>query len=170
MDKQLYREIKRGSKTIRYPYISISHGMSGYFAVMIWWNPDLGGFEEPYDTGIGRFSTSLKAIQEGQSWAKEQDIDFVYHNEVIPGSYHHYRQWKSRLFEWVKGVPGEVHEAVITYAMTPGWTVKLICYDSVTSHREYLIWGESKETEDLAIEETFAKLLARQIEKEEERK
>lgn len=70
-----------------YPYITVTMGMSGHFAVMIWWNPELGGFEEPWDTGIGRYSKIEKAIAEAKSWAKDEDIDFRYLNEIIKGGY-----------------------------------------------------------------------------------
>jgi hypothetical protein len=70
-----------------YPYITVTSGMSGYFAVMVWWNPEMGGFEEPWDTGIGRYHDSKQAIQEAKAWAKDQDIDFRYGGETIKGTY-----------------------------------------------------------------------------------
>lgn len=35
-------------------HVTVTRGMSGYFAVIIWWNPEMGGFWEPWDTGVGR--------------------------------------------------------------------------------------------------------------------
>lgn len=72
---------------IEYPYISVTSGMSGYFAVMIWWNPEMGGFEEPWDTGILRTRRSDMVVQEAKQWAKEEDIDFRYAGEVVKGNY-----------------------------------------------------------------------------------
>ena len=69
---------------IRYPYITVTPGMSGHFAVMVWWNPELGGFEEPYVTGIGRYKSSAGAIREAKTWAKGEGIDYRYAGEVIP--------------------------------------------------------------------------------------
>lgn len=57
-----------------YPVISTTHGCSGYFAVMYWWNPE--GFPEPYETGFGRYATEQEAIQEAQQWAIDSDIPY----------------------------------------------------------------------------------------------
>lgn len=65
------------------PYITVTHGMSGYFAVMLWWNPDMDGFYEPWDTGMGRYSTSAEAEQEAMEWAEEEDLRYV-----APGQRH----------------------------------------------------------------------------------
>lgn len=77
---------------IRYPYITTTHGMSGYFAVMIWLNPDLGGFEESYQTGTGRYKSSSAAVMEGTIWAADEDIDFRDGSKVIPGGYKYAKQ------------------------------------------------------------------------------
>ena len=56
------------------PYISVTHGMSGYFAIQLWWNPELNGFWEPYQTGIGRYRKKEHAIREARHWAKSDEI------------------------------------------------------------------------------------------------
>jgi hypothetical protein len=48
--------------------------ISGYFAVEYWWNPD--GFWEPWQTGIGRYSTKEEAIAEARYWAETEGIEF----------------------------------------------------------------------------------------------
>lgn len=59
-------------------FITVNRGsISGYFAVMYWWNPELGGFWEPYDTGEGRYATKKEAIAEGLAWADELELEFV---------------------------------------------------------------------------------------------
>lgn len=60
----------------KYPYITTTYGGSGYFAVMIWWNPDLGGFEEPYQTGIGRYRIDAEAVKEAKDWAKAEELEY----------------------------------------------------------------------------------------------
>lgn len=57
-------------------YITTTTGMSGHFAVMLWWNPDLGGFWEPWDTGIGRYSNVAEAAEEGREWAASENLEF----------------------------------------------------------------------------------------------
>ena len=47
-----------------FPVISVTRGMSGHFAVHYWWNPEHGGFPEPYNTGIGRYATREEAIED----------------------------------------------------------------------------------------------------------
>lgn len=56
-------------------YITTTSGMSGYFAVIIWWNPD-PGFWEPYQTGIGRYATREEAIVEAKQWAESMRIKY----------------------------------------------------------------------------------------------
>lgn len=58
------------------PYITITHGMRGYFAVMMAWNDDLGGFWEPYNTGIGSYESREDAIPEAKSWARSEELEF----------------------------------------------------------------------------------------------
>jgi len=60
----------------RRSFITVSLGGVGYFAVMVWWNPELGGFWEPYQTGVGRYRTPEKAIIEGKTWAKDEGLEF----------------------------------------------------------------------------------------------
>lgn len=55
-----------------FPVIGVTQGMSGYFAVHYWWNPE--GFPEPYNSGFGRYATELEAAQEAQQWALDEDI------------------------------------------------------------------------------------------------
>lgn len=57
-------------------FISVTSGMSGHFAVMYWWNPDLGGFWEPWETGMGRYATKEEAEAEGRWWAESEELEF----------------------------------------------------------------------------------------------
>jgi hypothetical protein len=62
------------------PFITTTQGMSGWFAVQYWWNTkDVPGtgFWEPWDTGLGRYSTEEKAIEEAQAWADSEGIEYV---------------------------------------------------------------------------------------------
>lgn len=60
--------------TIKAPYITTTHGMSGFFAVKIWWNPD--GHWEPWDTGFGRFPDREQAELEAKGWAEEEGLEY----------------------------------------------------------------------------------------------
>lgn len=54
--------------------------ISGYFAVMYWWNTEYGedeGFWEPYQTGVGRYATKDAAIAEGKAWAEAEELEFI---------------------------------------------------------------------------------------------
>lgn len=61
-----------------FPVIAITSGMSGFFAVHYWWNPEDGGFPEPYNTGFGRYPKTIKgeldAISEAKHWAEDEGI------------------------------------------------------------------------------------------------
>ena len=67
--------LRREKDGVKYPYVTVTSGISGFFAVMIWLNPD-GDFEEPWETGIGRYKTSEKAKTEGKFWAESEEVDF----------------------------------------------------------------------------------------------
>lgn len=58
------------------PFITVTKGGSGYFAVMMWWAPEHGGFWEPWETGIGRYEEKWKAISEAKVWAEAEEIEF----------------------------------------------------------------------------------------------
>lgn len=58
------------------PYITISQGMAGWFAVMLAWNPDMGGFYEPWETGVGRYDTPESAAHEGVEWAEAEGVEY----------------------------------------------------------------------------------------------
>lgn len=65
--------------SINADYITVTKGMSGWFAVQLWWNeedPELGGFWEPYDVGFGRYATREEAVKEGQAWAADEGLEF----------------------------------------------------------------------------------------------
>lgn len=59
------------------PFITTTQGQSGWFAVKYWWNPEMGGFWEPWDTGIGRYQDEAKAIEEAETWAEQDEIAYV---------------------------------------------------------------------------------------------
>jgi hypothetical protein len=54
-------------------WITTTSGMSGFFAVMMW---DGMGFDEPWETGIGRYKTSAPAVTEGKQWAEAEGLEF----------------------------------------------------------------------------------------------
>ena len=62
-------------------FITTTQGMSGWFAVMYWWNdkePDLPeGFWEPWETGFGRYEDEARAIDEAQLWADAEGLEYV---------------------------------------------------------------------------------------------
>lgn len=60
-----------------YPHITVTQGMSGWFAVMLWWNPEMGGFPEPYQTGIGRYCTREEAKIEAKEWSEAEGLEFI---------------------------------------------------------------------------------------------
>lgn len=59
-----------------YPHVTTTQGMRGHFAVLLWWNPDMGGFPEPWQSGDGSYKTSAEAAVEGKAWAEAEEIPF----------------------------------------------------------------------------------------------
>jgi hypothetical protein len=53
-------------------WMSVTKGMSGYFAVEMWINPNDGDepFPEPWNTGIGRYVTEAEAYEEAKMLAQ----------------------------------------------------------------------------------------------------
>lgn len=60
----------------REKHVTVTHGARGFFAVMLWWNPDYGGFWEPWNTGVGTYPTSKGAEDEARAWAKAEDLEY----------------------------------------------------------------------------------------------
>lgn len=68
--------LAREAETTNPNYITTTQGMSGWFAVMLWWNPEMDGFWEPWNTGIGRYATEAEAAAEGRDWAAAEGLEF----------------------------------------------------------------------------------------------
>lgn len=60
-----------------YPYIDVYQSIGGWKAVMIWWNPEMGGFPEPWQTGFGAYATREEPEAEAVSWAEAEDLPCV---------------------------------------------------------------------------------------------
>lgn len=61
-------------KTYRGHFITVTQGIAGFFAVEMWWNSDLGGFWEPYESGLGRYRTRREAEAEARVWARNEGL------------------------------------------------------------------------------------------------
>lgn len=75
-------------KTMKYdeiknPVVTVTHGMRGWFAVTMWWNPDMGGFWEPWETAENSWPTAEQAAVDGRLWAKNEGLEF---QEIESGS------------------------------------------------------------------------------------
>lgn len=57
-------------------FITVMHGLIGYFAVLVSWNEDLDGFYEPYQTGPGRYRDAKEAAKEARAWARDEGLEF----------------------------------------------------------------------------------------------
>lgn len=62
------------------PYITIYQAVSGWKAVMMWWNNenDWGSFWEPWQTGFGAYATPEEAASEARSWAAAEEVEFIW--------------------------------------------------------------------------------------------
>ena len=57
-------------------YVSVTHGMSGYFAVHLRWYNEFSGYYDVEQSGHGRYSTKEEAEAEGREWAKAMGVEF----------------------------------------------------------------------------------------------
>ena len=58
------------------PFVTVSQGMRGWFAVIMWWNPDLGGFWEPWQTADQSSPFKDIAIRDAKNWAATEQLAF----------------------------------------------------------------------------------------------
>jgi hypothetical protein len=58
------------------PFITITHGCSGFFAVLMSWDEDDQCYY-PWTTGIGRYSSSEETEHEAKMWAEDEGISFI---------------------------------------------------------------------------------------------
>lgn len=56
------------------PFVTVTSGMSGYFAVMLVWKEE--GFYEPWTTGFGRYASKEDAAKEGKHWAEDEELEY----------------------------------------------------------------------------------------------
>lgn len=59
------------------PFTTVTYGMRGYFAVLMWWNDkDIPGegFWEPWQSGIGSYKTAAHAWVEARQWAQAEGM------------------------------------------------------------------------------------------------
>lgn len=67
-------------------FVTVTHGMRGYFAVLLSWDEELG-FYAPYTSGFGSYATPSEAYPEGRQWAEAEEVEFreVDEAEMIAG-------------------------------------------------------------------------------------
>lgn len=61
--------------TTNNPYVTTTNGMRGYFAVLMTWNENCGGFYEPYNTGL-TCKDYKDAVDYAKSWAIAENIEY----------------------------------------------------------------------------------------------
>lgn len=64
------------SETSHATYVTVYESIGGWKAVMVWWNPEEGGFWEPLQTGCGAYNTREEAVAEAKWWAKDEKCEF----------------------------------------------------------------------------------------------
>lgn len=57
--------------------------IAGWKAIHYWWNPDMGGFWEPWSTGDFAYDTEAEAIEDAKLWAECDDIPYLPREEAV---------------------------------------------------------------------------------------
>ncbi len=57
-------------------YVTVTHGMRGYYAVYLKWTEDNGGFYEPWNTSDLSFKHHKSAVIEAKAWAKADGVAY----------------------------------------------------------------------------------------------
>lgn len=65
-------------------FMTAYQSISGWNAVEMWWNPDMGGFWEPYDVRRVQSDTPEPALAVARIWATESGKPFVSLDESWP--------------------------------------------------------------------------------------
>lgn len=58
------------------PYITIARAGSGWDAIMFWWNPENGGYWQPWTTSTGRWVSAEAAAHAARNWAQVEAMPF----------------------------------------------------------------------------------------------
>jgi len=61
----------------RSAFVTVSFGARGWFAVLMWWNPDLDGSWEPWEAHPDFFSTEADVVPIARAWAQSQGVDLL---------------------------------------------------------------------------------------------
>lgn len=57
------------------PYVTVSQGLHGYYAVLVIWRR-VEGIYEPFMTGVDLYRTELDAVPEAVAWARDERVVF----------------------------------------------------------------------------------------------
>lgn len=60
----------------RAAFVTVMHGMRGYFPVLVVWNTDFGGFYEPEQSGPASFADAKDAAAAARAWARDEGLEF----------------------------------------------------------------------------------------------
>lgn len=57
-------------------WISVYQPIAGWKAIEYWWNPDMGGFWEPWQTGFSAWATKDEAVIDAKVWAEAEELPY----------------------------------------------------------------------------------------------
>jgi hypothetical protein len=57
-------------------FITTYQSISGWNAVQVWWNPEHGGFWEPWDVRRVQSADEVPAILAAKEWAAETGLEY----------------------------------------------------------------------------------------------
>lgn len=65
-------------------FVTVYKPIAGWKAVQYWWNPDMGGFWEPWQTGSFAYATKEEAVEDALCWAEAEEIPFYVEGYSVP--------------------------------------------------------------------------------------
>jgi hypothetical protein len=74
MTLQTISEVTESTKSTG--FITTYKSIAGWKAVQYWWNPEQGGFWEPWQTGSFAFKTKAEAEEDAKFWAEAEEIPY----------------------------------------------------------------------------------------------
>jgi hypothetical protein len=67
---------KIGLSKADYPVVTIYQPIAGWKAVQYWWNPEMGGFPEPWQTASVAYGEPEPARDDAMRWAVAEKCSF----------------------------------------------------------------------------------------------
>lgn len=57
------------------PYVTVTNGLRGFFAVLVCWNEEMDGYE-PWNTSDASYAAREGAEEDAKAWAEAENVEY----------------------------------------------------------------------------------------------